>query len=388
MYSSEQHIILKIYLQKNLLRIGVICSLLLMMGRQAYGRDITFCGESIPMDKDFVADKLMNVIKSQLKYVPLSQLRRDSEKWFPMIEYYLRASGLPEDLKYIPIVESGFRNATSPVGAQGFWQFMPATARSWGLEVSSLKDERNDPVKATQAACKELASLYRQIKAKYNVYSWALTAASYNYGIGNMFTNINRQGKDYFSMSLNPETAVYVYKIIAIKELFEFPELYMKNFSYNVFNDDKKKAGEAVQKTEDQSAFNSLEIKVNEKDGHHPDSINVVDVKAPKAGDLKEQSKIEFSKARLVDAVIEGKYSDFKDGDSVMIRLVDKLQLPSYYRAEGSVVKGVGWVIDGRVYIDLGFRSGNIILYDSKSRQGIAVKGLKGGEGVLLRVQN
>src|SRR6476661_8686797 len=79
-------------------------------------RDVTFCGERIPVDNNFVASKLMNIIRQQIRYVNLPRLRSESRTYFPIIEYYLKVANMPDDLKYIPIIESGFRNATSKVG--------------------------------------------------------------------------------------------------------------------------------------------------------------------------------------------------------------------------------------------------------------------------------
>lgn len=222
----------------------IVCLLISVLNSNAH--DIIFCGERIPVHNDFVAQKLMNVIRYQIPNVNLPQLRKRVQANFPRVEYYLRATGLPEDLKYLAIVESGFENVTSSVGARGFWQLMPETAKELGLTVSSSLDERDNLDKSTYAACRHLAYYYLEIKKKFGIYSWVLAVAAYNFGIGNISKAIQRQGKDYFTMHLNQETALYVYKIIAVKELFEYPELYMKDFGYNVFsviqfNSDTKK---------------------------------------------------------------------------------------------------------------------------------------------------
>lgn len=350
-----------------------------------WARDVTFCGERIPIDNSFVANKLMNVIRQQIPYANLPRLRKDAKTYFPMIEYYLKKAGMPADLKYIPIIESGFRNATSKVGAQGFWQLMPETAREWGLLVNANRDERNDIYKSTIAALRELARNYLLIRRDHKVSSWVLTAASYNYGTGRLYKKIRAEGKNYFSMNLNPETALYVYKIIAIKELFEYPELYIKNFQYNVFNTVKKPQATA---SGDKTDFESLEVVAKEEAKAAPDDAEIKNITKPDASELKTKDDEAFKGTKLVSAEIVGKYRSFKDGDAITIELQENLQTLSGFYRKGTPIKGKGWIIDDRVHIDLGFGSDNVILYDTNSEQGVALPSLKKGEQVILRVQN
>ena len=353
--------------------------------------DITFCGERIPVDNDFVAGKLMNVIKRQIPYVNLPQLRKRALANFPIVEYYLRATNLPEDFKYLAIVESGFINAISSAGAGGFWQLMPETARELGLVVTSTVDERNDINKSTLAACKVLASYYMSIRRTHKISSWVLTAAAYNFGIGSIFKNINKQGKDYFSMKLNAETAVYVYQIIAVKELFEYPELYLKNFSYNIFNTSKSSAQikEAETPSTDLSSFTSMEVKVNENDGQHPETVsgNNETPNIIKTDKAKTAIAPAVKKAKLIAANIKGKYKNFNDGSIILIELQEDLQVKNRFTRAGNTIKGIGWIIDDRVFIDLGFDDHDVILYDSNSKQGIQLSELKNSPPLLLKVQ-
>jgi membrane-bound lytic murein transglycosylase D len=232
------------YFRKAAYPLVLIISLVLsIVANKAAAHDIIFCGERIPVNNDFVANKLMNVIRKQIPNVNLPSLRQRALLYFPFVESFLKRSGLPADFKYLPIVESGFLVQTSGAGARGFWQLMPATAKDMGLVVSTTLDERDDINKSTMAACKVLSSYYTTIQKKHKVSSWILTAAAYNFGIGNIINAIQNQGKDYFTMNLNAETAVYVYKMIAVKELFEFPELYMKSFGYNVFGKGSPSSG-------------------------------------------------------------------------------------------------------------------------------------------------
>ena len=355
----------------------------------ARARDITFCGESIPIDNNLVAGKLMGVIRQQIRYVNLPRLRSEARTYFPIIEYYLKAAGMPQDLKYIPIIESGFRNATSPVGAQGFWQLMKSTAEEWGLKVNATSDERNDIYRATIAALKELARNYNMLRRQHNVSSWILTAASYNYGTGRLYNKMRTDGKNYFTMNLNPETALYVYKITAIKELFEYPELYIKNFRYNVFDQHAAK-GNLQDTASDETGFQNIAMQVSEGRKAAPDGATIEHVAKPGESDLKMVEEESFRKsATLVGARISSKHKNFKDGDEVTIVLEENLVTTNGFQRKGTSVTGKGWIIDGdRVHIDLGFNSNNVILYDINSEQGIALSFLKKGEQVILRVQN
>lgn len=355
----------------------------------AAGRDISFCGEAIPMSNDFVANKLMYVIRQQARTLNLPNLRREAQRYFPMIEYCLKKSNMPEDLKYIPIIESGFRNAASPKGAQGFWQLMEPTAKEWGLQVGNGVDERNDIYKATIAALRELARTYKFIRSKNGISSWVLTAAAYNWGIGNVHSKLQSGSNNYFSMNLNPETAVYVYKIVAIKELFEYPELYLKNFSYNVFNRNAPMLPDAPSTlTANDKQFRSLELNVKKEAGADPDDGQIQAIAKPTEAEIKSVAEQSFREAKLVGAQVVGKYRDFKDGDSVSIKLQDDLQTLQGFQRKGTVLTGKGWLVDNRVFVDLGFGSNNVILYDAKSEQGIGLGSLKNKEQLILRVQN
>jgi membrane-bound lytic murein transglycosylase D len=348
-------------------------------------REITFCGERIPVNNAFVANRLMDVIRQQAYTANLHGLRRDARRYFPFIEYCLRVSGMPEDLKYIPIVESGFRNATSKAGAQGFWQLMPNTARDWGLQVNETIDERNDIYKSTIAAMRELARTFKNIRKTHNITSWVLTAAAYNWGIGNIFSRIERGNRDYFTMPLNPETAVYVYKIIAIKELFEYPELYLKNFKYNVFSSQKPFIPD--RRGGDEEPFKKMELNVNTATESVPEDDKIKDIPAPKESDLKKSKEAFRQGAKLVSARIVGRYPDFKDGDAITLSLQDDLQTVKGFQRKGTEITGKGWLIDGRVFVDLGFDTNDVILYDTNSEQGIATSLLKNKQQVILRVQ-
>lgn len=343
------------------LKLMVIIIMLCCYPKLSKAHNVYFCGEQIPLDNNFVATKLMDVIRKQVPNVNLPALRQRAMAYFPYVESYLRKYHIPQDFKYLPIVESGFMPLSSRVGARGFWQLMPGTAKELGLLISATGDERDDIHKSTTAACKLLAQYFTMIQKKYNIPSWVLTAAAYNFGIGNIFKAINNQGSNYFTMNLNAETAVYVYKIIAVKELFEYPELYMKSFGYNVFaqNAKAKKQGG----TDEQAVFADIAVNVS---------------KRKKSG---EDDKV---KETFVAAHIKGKYRDFKDGDLVSIELDDNLTVQGGFTRKGNTISGAGWLIDGKIYVDLGYGH-ELTLYDTEAKKGLAIEKLEKNQPVLLK---
>jgi len=141
--------------------------------------------------------------------------------YFPMIEETLDKYGLPLELKYLVVVESAFNPiAVSPAGASGLWQFMLPTGRSYGLEINSLIDERRDPVKSTDAAC-------RFLKDMYDIYEdWNLALAAYNCGAGTVNRAIRRANgkKDYWAIYnyLPRETRSYVPYFIAVNYVMNY----------------------------------------------------------------------------------------------------------------------------------------------------------------------
>ena len=142
-----------------------------------------------------------------------------AEKYFPVIEPILKKNGIPDDFKYLAVIESSLINAVSPSGAKGVWQFMPATAKEIGMEVNECVDERYHLEKSTEAACKFL------LAAKEKFGSWTLAAASYNGGITGVNKQIDLQKvSNYYDLLLNDETSRYVFRILALKEIMKAPE--------------------------------------------------------------------------------------------------------------------------------------------------------------------
>ncbi|MEO6818175.1 MAG: lytic transglycosylase domain-containing protein [Ginsengibacter sp.] len=366
----------------------IFFSSLIFISFQASAHDIKFCGELIPVNDRFVADKLMNILKRQINYVNLPELRKRVKLYFGRVEYYLRETGLPDDFKYLAIVESGFENRISSAGAGGFWQLMPNTARELGLSVDGSTDERNNFDKATLAACKVLASYYLYIKKQFGISSWVLTTAAYNNGIGNIKNAINKQGKNYFQMKLNAETAAYVYKIIAVKELFEYPELYMNNFGYNVFKPSPTPEKNQINNSEeDLTVFNSMTVNVDEADGKHPENLNenVLPTENKIIENSNNAKKEEPTTIKFISAQVTGKYKDFVDGNLVSITLKEDLQVENRFTRKGVVIQGRGWIIDDRIFIDLGYDH-DVVLFDLDNKKGIAFNSLKHKDPVILKI--
>ncbi|MEO6718945.1 MAG: lytic transglycosylase domain-containing protein [Ferruginibacter sp.] len=342
--------------------------------------DIYFCGEKIPIDDKIVTDKLMNIIKKQIKYVDIASLRKSP--YMPQVERWLQATNLPQDFKYLAIVESGFKkDAASSVGAKGFWQLMPKTAIEWELTVNEFVDERTDFDKSTYAACRLLANYYLYIRKTFGISSWVLTAAAYNNGIGNIKNAISKQGKNYFSMNLNAETAAYVYKIIAVKELFEYPELYMKDFGYNVFSAASKEKVRNLSETYDTSSsdLTSMKVDINVADGQHPDNLQQAIKKDPPRNE--DDFKVKFISAKII-----GTYKKIEDGDLVTFKLDGDLQVQNRFTSRGGIIQGRAWIVDNKVLVDLGYDH-DVTLNDLSNEKGIALSSIKNKQAVILKVK-
>lgn len=189
---------------------------------EKYYTTLSFANEVVPKGDERVKKRLKTILKAhKYQHLQTNILHQKAAQYFPVMEPILKYYGIPQDFKYLPLVESGLKSGTSPKGASGYWQFMPQTARDFGLRVDGNVDERQMIAKSTVAACKYLRSLYREFD------SWTLAAAAYNIGEGSLKRQMNHQNQDnYFKMKLNKETASYVYKLISMKEIIENPKLY------------------------------------------------------------------------------------------------------------------------------------------------------------------
>jgi hypothetical protein len=179
---------------------------------------IYFGGKAIYMEDEDIRERLdREVLTNVYLQSATSQIIKRAHRWFPIIEKILKQENVPDDFKYLAVIESALvEQAISPVGAQGFWQFMPFTAKEYHLEISPEVDERLDVEKSTHAACKYLKQANLQFK------DWILAAASYNRGMGGVNTDLHWQkASNYFDMEQNHETGRYVYRILALKIILE-----------------------------------------------------------------------------------------------------------------------------------------------------------------------
>ena len=182
----------------------------------------SFAGETVTLDEHDLRERMDKelLVNTYWQSNTMLMIKR-SNKYFPTIERILKEEGVPDDFKYLAVIESGLENVNSPAGAKGFWQIMKTTGREMGLEVNSNVDERYHIENATRVACTYLK------KAKKKLGSWTLAAASYNRGI----TGINRllekqQAETYYDLLLNSETRRYVFRILAMKEILSNPTRY------------------------------------------------------------------------------------------------------------------------------------------------------------------
>lgn len=155
----------------------------------------------------------------------LATLQRKAEYYFPIFEDILARHELPYELCYLPVIESALNpHAHSHMGAAGLWQFMPATGKRYGLEVNSLVDERMDPIRSTEAACRFMKDLYKIFG------DWNLVIAAYNCGPGNVNKAIHRAGgkRDFWSIYpfLPRETRGYLPIFIAASYAMNYAEVH------------------------------------------------------------------------------------------------------------------------------------------------------------------
>ena len=138
-------------------------------------KTILLFGEKISLEDEDIRERLDREIMANAFFHSQTILNmKRASRYFPVIEPILKETGIPNDFKYLPIIESNLANVTSPAGAKGYWQFMSATAKEYNLIVDDEVDERYNLKKVTRAACQYLKN------AKDSTGSWALAAAAYN----------------------------------------------------------------------------------------------------------------------------------------------------------------------------------------------------------------
>ena len=188
--------------------------------------NLTFSGEEVPVEDFDIKERLDRELLINTYFQSSSLLLyKRANRWFPVIEPILKKYNIPDDFKYLPLVESNLTNAVSPKGATGYWQLMERTAKTFGLEVNDEIDERYHMEKSAEAACKYLQRAHRIFN------NWTLAAASYNIGIDGIKRQLEKQRtSNYYDLLLNQETSRYIFRILAIKEILVHPQNYGFHF--------------------------------------------------------------------------------------------------------------------------------------------------------------
>jgi len=189
--------------------------------------DLSFAGERVPLEKPDIKERIDRelLVNTYWQSNGLLWIKR-IHKYFPIIEPILKEKGVPDDFKYLAVIESNLRNVTSPAGAKGFWQLLKGAAKENGLEVNDNVDERYHLEKATRAACDYL------IKSKEKFGSWTLAAAAYHDGNGGLNSKLSQQQvSSYYDVLAGENTQRYVPRILAAKEILSNPKKY--GFQYD-----------------------------------------------------------------------------------------------------------------------------------------------------------
>lgn len=184
---------------------------------------VTFCGEKVDLTRYNMYEGMDRELSSFTYFHSTTMLMiKRANRYFPVIEPILKANGIPDDFKYLAVIESHLDpRIVSPARAAGMWQFMEATAKQYQLIVTPTVDERYHVERATEAACRYLRDAY----AKYG--DWISVAASYNAGMGRISSEYARQNEaSALNLWLVEETSRYVYRVFAIKQIFENPYKY------------------------------------------------------------------------------------------------------------------------------------------------------------------
>ena len=200
-----------------------------------FTEDLTFAGERVPLEMFNIRERYERELLSTCYFHSNTMLLvKRSSRWFPVIEPILKKYGIPEDFKYLCVAESTLTNAVSPAGAVGFWQFMEATGKEYGLEINKEVDMRYNVEMETEAAC-------RYFLKSYEIYhNWTLVAASFNAGTRRLSKFLKEQKvHSYYDLLLSDETERYIFRILAFKTILSNPEKYgiyvSKNLEYQPF---------------------------------------------------------------------------------------------------------------------------------------------------------
>jgi hypothetical protein len=185
-------------------------------------KKLDFAGENVPLENFDIFERIDRefLVNTYWHSFTILAIKR-ANRWFPIIEPILKRNNIPEDFKYMAVIESGLYNAVSSSGATGFWQIMEGVGKKYSLEINDEVDERYDVEKSTGAACSYLKESYDLFK------NWTLAAASFNMGQNGVEKQLERQKtNNYYNLILNEETSRYIARIIALKEILKNPEKY------------------------------------------------------------------------------------------------------------------------------------------------------------------
>ena len=183
-------------------------------------KEYNIAGELVPTNNFDVLERFERelLVNSYWHSSTLLNIKH-AQRYFPIIEPILAEKGVPDDFKYVAVIESNLRNETSPAGAKGIWQFMPAVAKGYKLQITSEVDERYHLEKATYAAC-ELILRYRK-----RFGNWTNAIGAYNMGETRFAREKSRQNMDsYYDMNFGSETSRYLFRVLALKEIMEDPK--------------------------------------------------------------------------------------------------------------------------------------------------------------------
>lgn len=185
--------------------------------------ELQLCGEPVPLNRQDVWEMLdQSFVLSVYNTDQVILWLKRAHRYFPYLEKRLQERRMPDDIKYVAVVESSFRTyAVSSAKAVGPWQFMEKTAKRYGLKVNKQIDERLNFEKSTEAALDYLTDLYRMFG------NWTLAAASYNCGEERVSNSIGIQGtQSFYDLDLPLETERYIFRILAAKLILTQPEKY------------------------------------------------------------------------------------------------------------------------------------------------------------------
>lgn len=184
---------------------------------------MVFAGDTIDLTQQDRRERMdKEMLSFTYSHINTMLIIKRANRLFPIVEPILKECGVPDDFKYLMIIESnGDPEALSPSKAGGLWQFLEKTGREYGLEVTEEVDERHHTEKATRAACKYL-------KGSYELYGdWLTVAASYNTGRANVTKRRERQKEEKaIDLVLPDETSRYIFRLMAVKTIFECPAKY------------------------------------------------------------------------------------------------------------------------------------------------------------------